>query len=175
MGKHSKLKMPENCGESKKFKFFFTYYVLHITYYILHITDYILRITYYILRITYYILRITYYNVKKLLFFKEKKPKNLKTPIFNKKIYSSQKYLIPAHFFFNSSPLFLKSSQKMLKNCFFLRKKTLIFNKKQIKSSPKYLIPAHFFFNSSPHFFNSRRKNFKKFFFFKKKKKKKTL
>merc|ERR1712105_373818 len=130
-----------------------------------------LRITYYILHITYYILRITYYNVKKLLFFKGKKPKNLKTPIFNKKIYSSQKYLIPAHFFFNSSPLFLKSSRKNVKKLLFLSKKTLIFNKKQIKSSPKYLIPAHFFFNSSPHFFNSSRINVKELFFFNQKKK----
>merc|ERR1712105_516608 len=105
--------------------------------------------TYYILRITYYVLHIT---MLKNCFFLGKKPKNLKSPIFNKKIYSSQKYLIPAHFFFNSSPPFLKSSRKNVKKLLFLSKKTLIFNKKQIKSSPKYLIPAHFFFNSSPHF-----------------------
>merc|ERR1712208_280418 len=86
-------------------------------------------------------------NVKKLLFFKPKKNKKLKTLIFNKKINSSPKYLIPAHFFLNSSPLFFNFSPKSVEKYIFLSKKKdlkrLIFNKK-INSSPFFfLIPAH--------------------------------
>ena len=61
----------------------------------------------------------------------------IKTLIFNKtNINSSQKYLIPAHFFFKfQTTFFLIPAEKMLKICFFLSKKkdkdikTLIFNK----------------------------------------------
>jgi len=47
-----------------------------------------------------------------------------KTLIFNKKqIKSSPKYLIPAHFFFNSSPHFFNSSRINVKELFFLNQK----------------------------------------------------
>jgi len=59
-----------------------------------------------------------------LLFLSKQKNQDLKTLIFNKKqIKSSPKYLIPAHFFFNSSPHFFNSSRINVKELFFLNQK----------------------------------------------------